>query len=162
MAVIEVEVNDTVPAGAASAPSSIIDYIESLSESKHDSQIEVDSEYFYKASIVRQLFDICCIKSPVEKRAQALSRFPNENKMFNLDNCIMVGDTLLHKDAIVTISQIKVAGKKEKGIAGEKLQSANIFLDVRKLDFFMQDEIFVWSGDYKGEPFSGLNFQMVD
>ena len=37
--------------------SSIIDYVDEPSGARHDNQIQIEGEYFFKASIVRQLFD---------------------------------------------------------------------------------------------------------
>ena len=95
--------------------SSIVDYVEEPSGTKYDNQIQIEGEYFFKASVVRQLFDQSSASSDRLKRVQAMGKYMDEGKSdMNLDNIVMLGDPILHKISVAVIKDIIVAGKKRR------------------------------------------------
>ena len=80
---------------------------------KHDNQVQIGDEYFFKASIVRQLFDQSSASSDRLKRVQGMGKCVDEQKNSDLDlnNVVMFGEPLLYENSGSVIQEIKIGTK---------------------------------------------------
>lgn len=151
------ESDDVQVAGETDAPtSSIMDYIdEPSSRTKHDNQIEIDGEFYFKASVVRQLFDQSAASNDRLKRVRAMSRYQDdeEQQKLWLDNVIMIGDPLLADNKISVITKIMKSNKKIKTLSGNDLQEESVSLMIQHIELTVQEEMYVWTGKVIGKPY---------
>ena len=135
---------------------SIIDYVEEPSGRTYDNQILIDGQYYFKASVVRQLFDSSSGSSDRLKRVQSLGKYNDVSGKTSmaLDNIVMIGDPVLVDRTIATIKSITLANKPVKVLDGEKLQDANVSLSIQHIELSMQSldvgVMYVWTGKMKG------------
>ena len=148
-AVSDCEVQDSII-------SSIIDYVEEPAATrKFDNQLLVDGEFFFKASVVRQLFDSASGSSDRLKRVNSLSKYNDlTGNKDALENVVMLGDPILFDQSIAVVRKLTSANKKVKVLDGDKLHDPNVLLDVQFIDLTLQDledgVMFVWTGKFKG------------
>ena len=140
--------------GEESAPiSSIIDYVEAPSGKKYDNQVQINGEYYFKASVVRQLFDTSSGSKDRLRRVQAMGRYHDEpDQKIWLDNVVMIGDPVLVDNKITVILKITKSNKKLKTLNGDDLQQENVVLSVQEIDLSMRGEMYVWTGKVNGKP----------
>lgn len=97
----------------------IIDYVEEPSSCiKIDNQIMIDGKYYYKASVIRQLFNSNIMSRDRLERVQGMSKYMDETqKVCNLEEVLVTGDPslVMEKHTILcAINVMKVGGKKKK------------------------------------------------
>ena len=139
---------------------SFIDVIDQANT--HETQIEIDSTFVYKASVLGSLFSGDRISKDRLRRVQGMTR---TNKGFgsddlSIDTMIMVGDPILVTTErgelqIAMIMGMCQAGKKEKRIPVERLSDKNVQLDVKIMFMDLQEgnNWYVWNGECIGSQF---------
>lgn len=114
----------------------------------------IDGKYFYKASVIRQLFDSSSASSDRLVRIRSLGNYKDSESSLALDNLIMLGDPILVKRSIAVVKNIKLANKSVKVFDGEKLQGANVLLYVQNIELTMKSMetgmMYVWTGNFEG------------
>ena len=132
-------------------PVSIIDYIQEPTKS-HDAQIQVDGSWYFKASVVRQLFNGTSASNDRLKRVVGLSKYHDQTSTQNIENVIMQNDPILFNAnmSLCLIQKLLVGGKDTKYIDGDSLQDKNVNLVLRKLKLVPDGEYWFATGETSG------------
>lgn len=99
----------------------------------------MDGEYFFKASIVCQLFDSASASSDRLKRVRSLSKYNDLSGKDALENVVMLGDPILVDKSIAVVKRLTSENKQVKVLNRDKLQDPNVLLDVQFIDLTLQD-----------------------
>ena len=137
--------------------STIIDFIDEPSSQKVDNQILIEGRYFYKASVIRQLFNSSSASRDCLNRVQGMSKYlDSEDKVRSIEDVFFVGApilTLRPTPEVAAIRKIKVGGKKRKFLNGDELQNENTALKLQKIDLKEDGDKLFWMGGFRNNKF---------
>lgn len=140
---------------------SIIDMIPQASCQNHETQIEVDGAFVYKATVVKNIFCSNPLSRDRLRRIRGMTKFTDSDKTSEaIDSSLMAGDPILvnvkGKLQISKIEVIKRANRKVKFLSVEDLDNQNVQIEACFMKMETIGDQYVWDGSFIGEKLSVL------
>ena len=123
---------------------------------RHDTQILVDGNYVYKATVLKNAFSAAPLSKDRLRRVQGLTRYvDNQNSQTGIDieDAIMVGDPILiyqHNEiSVALVCKLERGSAKVKVLSSQQINEKNVLVTCKTLELKPEGDLYIWNGQFR-------------